>query len=86
MERVVGIGGYFMRAADPAARSAWHRDCPGLDADDSGLWRQGTGPDVFATPESGTGHLGSYAQQVMLNVRSATWMRCSSSCAPGERT
>jgi hypothetical protein len=27
MERVLGIGGYFLRAADPAARSAWYRDC-----------------------------------------------------------
>ncbi|MBT2230115.1 hypothetical protein [Nonomuraea sp. NEAU-A123] len=34
MERVLGIGGYFMRAADPAALSAWYRDCLGLDADD----------------------------------------------------
>jgi hypothetical protein len=33
MERVLGIGGYFMRAADPAALSAWYRDCLGLDAD-----------------------------------------------------
>lgn len=32
MERVLGIGGYFMRAADPAAMSAWYRDCLGLDA------------------------------------------------------
>jgi hypothetical protein len=27
MERVLGIGGYFMRAADPAALGAWYRDC-----------------------------------------------------------
>jgi predicted enzyme related to lactoylglutathione lyase len=32
MERVVGIGGYFLRAADPAALGAWYRDCLGLDA------------------------------------------------------
>lgn len=29
MERVPGIGGYFLRAADPAALSAWYRDCGG---------------------------------------------------------
>src|ERR1700681_2691424 len=40
MERVLGIGGYFMRAADPAALGAWYRDCLGLDADESGLWLQ----------------------------------------------
>ena len=33
MERVLGIGGYFLRAADPAALGAWYRDCLGLDAD-----------------------------------------------------
>ena len=69
MERVLGIGGYFMRAADPAALSAWYRDCLGLDADENGLWRQGAGPTVFATFESGTSYFGSPAQQTMLNFR-----------------
>jgi predicted enzyme related to lactoylglutathione lyase len=69
MERVLGIGGYFMRAADPAALSAWYRDCLGLDADENGLWRQGAGPTVFATFESGTDYFGSRAQQTMLNFR-----------------
>src|SRR5437660_9373427 len=52
MERVLGIGGYFMRAAGPAALGAWYRDCLGLDADENGLWRQGAGLTVFATFES----------------------------------
>jgi hypothetical protein len=26
MERVLGLGGYFMRAADPAALGAWYRE------------------------------------------------------------
>ena len=69
MERVLGIGGYFMRAADPAALGAWYRDCLGLDADEHGLWRQGAGVTVFATFESGTGYFGSGAQQTMLNFR-----------------
>ena len=69
MERVLGIGGYFVRAADPAALSAWYRDCLGLDADENGLWRQGTGPTVFAAFESGTDYFGSRAQQTMLNFR-----------------
>jgi predicted enzyme related to lactoylglutathione lyase len=69
MERVLGIGGYFLRAADPAALGAWYRDALGLDADESGLWRQGDGPTVFATFESGTDYFGSRAQQVMLNFR-----------------
>ena len=49
MERVTGIGGYFIRAADPAALGAWYRECLGLDADENGLWRPGAGPTVFAT-------------------------------------
>src|SRR5215471_5568443 len=69
MERVLGIGGYFMRAADPAALSAWYRDCLGLDADDNGLWRQEAGVTVFATFESETDYFGSRAQQTMLNFR-----------------
>ena len=59
MERVLGIGGYFLRAADPAALSAWYRDCLGLDADDNGLWRQEPGPTVFATFASDTDYFGS---------------------------
>src|SRR3954469_22736317 len=69
MERVVGIGGYFIRAADPAALSAWYRDCLGLDADEHGLWHQGAGPTVFATFESETDYFGSRAQRTMLNFR-----------------
>ena len=69
MERVLGIGGYFMRAADPAALNTWYRDCLGLDADENGLWHQGAGVTVFATFESETGYFGSRAQQTMLNFR-----------------
>jgi predicted enzyme related to lactoylglutathione lyase len=69
MEHVTGIGGYFMRAADPSALSAWYRDCLGLEAGDNGLWHQAAGPTVFATFESGTDYFGSAAQQVMLNFR-----------------
>jgi len=69
MERVLGIGGYFMRAADPTALSAWYRDCLGLDIDEHGLWSQAAGPTVFATFESETDYFGSRAQQTMLNFR-----------------
>ncbi|MEU6814138.1 VOC family protein [Streptomyces sp. NPDC046860] len=69
MERVRGIGGYFIRAADPAALSAWYRDCLGLDSDEHGLWRQDAGPTVFAAFESGTGYFGAPTQQTMLNFR-----------------
>jgi predicted enzyme related to lactoylglutathione lyase len=69
MERVLGIGGYFLRAADPAALGAWYRDCLGLDADENGLWRQREGPTVFATFESESDYLGSRDQRSMLNFR-----------------
>jgi predicted enzyme related to lactoylglutathione lyase len=69
MERVLGIGGHFMRAADPAALGAWYRDCLGLDADENGLWLQETGPTVFAAFDADTDYFGSRAQQAMLNFR-----------------
>jgi predicted enzyme related to lactoylglutathione lyase len=71
MEHVLGIGGYFIRAADPAALSAWYRECLGLDADENGLWKQGTGPTVFAAFEPGTEYFGARTQQTMLNFRVA---------------
>ncbi|RJQ81034.1 VOC family protein [Pseudonocardiaceae bacterium YIM PH 21723] len=69
MERVLGIGGYFIRSADPAALGAWYRDCLGLDIDENGVWQQETGPTVFAPFEAGTGYFGSPSQQTMLNFR-----------------
>ncbi|MEU5249448.1 VOC family protein [Streptomyces asoensis] len=69
MERVLGIGGYFLRAADPVALSAWYRDCLGLEADEHGLWRQEPGPTVFAAFESDTDYFGSRSQRTMLNFR-----------------
>lgn len=69
MEHVLGIGGYFVRAEDPAALTAWYRDCLGLDTDGNGLWQQEAGPTVFAAFESDTDHLGARTQQTMLNFR-----------------
>jgi|SRR4051794_27562124 len=69
MERVVGIGGYFLRASDPAALSAWYRDCLGLDLDEHGVWQQEPGMTVFATFESDTDYFGDRSQRTMLNFR-----------------
>lgn len=69
MEHVLGIGGYFLRAADPASLSAWYRDCLGLNTEENGLWQQEAGPTVFAPFESDTDYFGSRAQQTMLNFR-----------------
>jgi predicted enzyme related to lactoylglutathione lyase len=69
MERVLGIGGYFLRASDPAALSAWYREVLGIEADAHGLWQPEPGPTVFAAFESDTSYFGSRDQQVMLNFR-----------------
>jgi predicted enzyme related to lactoylglutathione lyase len=73
MERVlgvgVGVGGCFLRAADPVALGAWYRECLGLDADEMGAWRQEPGVTVFATFESDTDYFGPRTQQTMLNFR-----------------
>jgi predicted enzyme related to lactoylglutathione lyase len=69
MERVLGIGGHFLRATDPAALTAWYRDALGLDADEHGQWQQAEGPTVFATFESDTDYFGARTQQTMLNFR-----------------
>lgn len=69
MERVLGIGGYFLRAADPTALGAWYRECLGLDVDANGLWSQAAGPTVFATFDADSDYFGSRTQQTMLNFR-----------------
>jgi predicted enzyme related to lactoylglutathione lyase len=69
MERVLGIGGYFLRATDPGALTAWYRDCLGLDFDEHGLWQPEEGPTVFAAFEAETDYFGSRSQQTMLNFR-----------------
>ncbi|MEU1204703.1 VOC family protein [Nocardia sp. NPDC005825] len=69
MERVLGIGGYFLRAKDPEALGAWYRENLGLDADEHGLWRQESGLTVFSTFPADTDYFGSRDQQTMLNFR-----------------
>jgi predicted enzyme related to lactoylglutathione lyase len=69
MERVLGIGGYFLRATDPATLGAWYRECLGLDTDENGAWQQEAGVTVFAAFESNTDYFGSQQQQTMLNFR-----------------
>src|SRR5690348_15021090 len=69
MERVLGIGGYFLRATDPEALGEWYRRCLGLDTDENGLWLPENGPTVFATFDHGSDYFGSPSQQTMLNFR-----------------
>ena len=69
MERVLGIGGYFLRAKDPATLGAWYRECLGIDTDEHGAWLPEAGVTVFATFEPDTDYLGARTQQTMLNFR-----------------
>jgi|SRR6478735_223473 len=69
MERVLGIGGYFLRANDPDALRTWYREALGLDSDEHGLWQPQAGPTVFAAFEPDTDYFGALSQQTMLNFR-----------------
>ncbi|MCD1286356.1 MULTISPECIES: VOC family protein [unclassified Brevibacterium] len=74
MERVSGIGGYFLRAQDPESMLAWYRDVLGIDLGAHGLWNQPEGPTVIATFDADTDYFGSRSegfgqQQTMLNFR-----------------
>jgi predicted enzyme related to lactoylglutathione lyase len=69
VERVLGIGGYFVRSTDPVALFAWYREYLGVDADENGVWQPDAGVTVFATFDSDTDYFGTRAQQTMLNFR-----------------
>lgn len=69
MERVLGIGGYFLRAADPDALRSWYQEALGLELDDNWLWQQAPGATVFATFDTDTDYFGRRTQQTMLNFR-----------------
>jgi predicted enzyme related to lactoylglutathione lyase len=69
MERVLGIGGWFVRAADPSALLAWYREALGFDLDDDGLWQPEGGPTVIAAFDADTDYLGARGQSAMINLR-----------------
>ena len=70
MERVVGIGGYFFRANDPEALSAWYETNLGISSVSAGApWQQEAGPTVFAPFAADTDYFGRMDQQSMLNFR-----------------
>ena len=76
MERVTGIGGYFLRADDPRALTEWYRDVLGVDVGEHGLWQQPAGPTVIGLFEADTDYFGTRPegqdrQQTMLNFRVA---------------
>jgi predicted enzyme related to lactoylglutathione lyase len=73
METVIGIGGLFFRARDPAALSRWYRDHLGVTPTPSNYtdtpWQQAAGPTVFAPFPADTEYFGAAKQVWMVNFR-----------------
>lgn len=72
MERVVGIGGIFLRAKDPAALARWYRETLGVDAyssEQEAVWWPGAGPVVFAPFAADTDYFGRADQGWMVDFR-----------------
>jgi predicted enzyme related to lactoylglutathione lyase len=66
---VLGIGGLFFRAQDPAALAAWYRDHLGVGAPEGEwLWQQQAGATVFAPFKAETDYFAA-DKQWMLNLR-----------------
>jgi hypothetical protein len=74
---VLGVGGIFFRAQDPAALTAWYRDHLGVGAGcaapdtgpaDEWSWNTQGGPLVFAPFDAATDHWPA-SRHYMLNLR-----------------
>ena len=72
-EKVLGLGGVFFKARDPAALSAWYLEHLGIDPVPSSYdmlpWHQRAGPTVFAPFPEDSDYFGRPEQQWMLNFR-----------------
>ena len=64
---ITGIGGFFFRADDPAALSAWYLQHLGVGGE-HGQWQQQAGPSVFAPFKQSTEYFAA-DKQFMLNLR-----------------
>ena len=73
LQKVVGIGGLFFRARDPAALARWYRDHLGVALTPSSYeqqpWRQEAGPTIFAPFPDSTDYFGPHEHQWMVNFR-----------------
>jgi predicted enzyme related to lactoylglutathione lyase len=72
-EKVLGIGGLFFRARDPAALALWYERHLGValtpSSYDQQPWRQEAGPTVFAPFPDTTGYFGARDRVWMVNFR-----------------
>ncbi|MDX1418391.1 MAG: VOC family protein [Rubricoccaceae bacterium] len=78
MERVIGLGGIFFKAQDPAALAAWYRDTLGVPLDEGqtyGVFASGSddGPEqtVWSLFPSDSAYFGSPHARCMVNYRVA---------------
>jgi predicted enzyme related to lactoylglutathione lyase len=69
VERVTGIGGYFMRSEDPDALMRWYTEHLGIPHFTTELWHQEAGPTVFAPFGADTTYFGRMDKQTMINFR-----------------
>ena len=68
MARVVGIGGIFFRARDPAATADWYQRHLGITQPDVAVWMQEAGPTVFSPFAADTDYFAA-DKHWMLNLR-----------------
>ncbi len=72
-ERVTGIGGWFIRADDPAALSLWYETHLGInrtpESYEAEVWQQEQGPTIFAPFTGDTEYFGRENQGWMINFR-----------------
>jgi glyoxylase I family protein len=73
VESVTGIGGFFFKAADPAALAQWYQQHLGIspvpDTYEIDPWSQAAGPTVFAPFGQNTMYFGRQEQTWMINFR-----------------
>lgn len=69
MERVLGIGGVFLKARDPERLRHWYAEALGVSLEDWGGSVFRGGETVWALFENGTSYLGPPEQQAMVNYR-----------------
>lgn len=71
--RVVGIGGFFFRAKDPAALKQWYLDMLGVQMTptsyDDPPWRTDAGTTVFEPFQDDTDYFGDRSVGWMINFR-----------------
>jgi predicted enzyme related to lactoylglutathione lyase len=74
--KVLGIGGVFLRSADPARLAAWYREHLGFTVTEAGqpdpegnwMWEQQAGPTVYSVFKADSDYFAA-DRQVMINLR-----------------